>query len=418
MKKFKELLLAIYLILNMLYVLVGSYLVISKVINIWKFSRGEIFLLILNIVVLIILFIINKIKKRLKFNITDIFLLLMVIFGIISVIFAVKPKVALFGFSGRYEGFFQLLYYYSVYLLSTFVDKKYKKIVVYGLLFCGLVEAVYAILQKTQWLIVITQFHHKSPWATAFITNPNFFGSLMILCLSFSLGLFIDLNKFYFKIINGLLVFLFMVGLLMSNTLSALVGLFVVFIYILVYVIKQKKFKDFMIIIFILLSTSVLIHVSKKTYLLEDIIIKKNQTVDIAHGKMDDSYGSNRIYIWKNTLKVVPENFWNGVGIDNYYYAFGKKPLSMKGWFFDKAHNEYLQILVCEGIFALVSYLLLFGWVTIKGMINSFKNKEIYLVLPVIGYLVQAFFNISVIEVAPFFYISLGLLLERDKFFS
>ena len=414
MKKIKELLLPIYIILNMLYVLIGSYLIINKTLNIGKFSKGEIVALILNTIVLITLFIITKIKKKkLNFNITDIFLILIIIFSIISVIFAVKPKYALFGFSGRYEGLFQILYYFSLYMLCTYIDKKHKKIIAYGILSCGAVEAIYAILQVTQWLPVITQYHHQKPWATAFITNPNFFGSLMILCLSFSLGLYIDLKKLYTKIINGILIFLFMVGLLISNTLSAAVGLFVVFIYILVYIIKEKKFKDFIIITLILLSASILMHTTKKTYLLKDIIKTKNQTVDIAQGNIKDNYGSNRIYIWKNTLKVVPENILNGVGIDNFYYAFGKKPLTMKGWFFDKAHNEYLQILVCEGIFSLISYLLFFGWITIKGIKNSYKNKELFLVLPVIGYLVQAFFNISVIEVAPFFYISLGLLLQR-----
>lgn len=414
MKKTKELLLPIYIVLNMLYVLIGSYLVINRTLSIGKFSKGEIYALILNVVVLIALFITRIIKKKkLHFDIADFFLILIIIFSIISVIYAVKPNYALYGFSGRYEGLFQILYYFSLYMLCSYIDKKHKKIIAYGILFCGAIEAIYAILQVTQWLPVITQYHHKKPWATAFITNPNFFGSFMILCLSISLGLFIDLNKLYTKIINGILIFLFMVGLLISNTLSALVGLFIVFIYITIYIVKERRFKDFIIITIILLSATFLMHTTKKTYLIKDVIKTKNQTVDIAHGNIDDNYGSNRIYIWRNTLKVVPENILNGVGIDNFYYAFGKRPLTMKGWFFDKVHNEYLQILICEGIFSLISYLLFFGWITIKGIINNYKNREIFLVLPVIGYLVQAFFNISVIEVAPFFYISLGLLLQR-----
>jgi hypothetical protein len=48
-----------------------------------------------------------------------------------------------------------------------------------------------------------------------------------------------------------------------------------------------------------------------------------------------------------------------------------------------------------------------------KDKKDNKKNKEIYLILPIIGYLVQAQFNISVIEVAPFFYIGLGLLIDR-----
>jgi putative inorganic carbon (HCO3(-)) transporter len=57
----------------------------------------------------------------------------------------------------------------------------------------------------------------------------------------------------------------------------------------------------------------------------------------------------------------------------------------------------------------------LIGIVLFNGIKNSFKEKELYLVLPVIGYLVQAFFNISVIDVAPVFFLSLGLLVLRKN---
>lgn len=79
---------------------------------------------------------------------------------------------------------------------------------------------------------------------------------------------------------------------------------------------------------------------------------------------------------------------------------------------FDKAHNEYLQILVTEGIFCFLSYIALYGIIFFYGVKNSIKNKELYLILPIIGYIVQAFFNISVIEVAPIFYMTLGLCIE------
>ena len=49
------------------------------------------------------------------------------------------------------------------------------------------------------------------------------------------------------------------------------------------------------------------------------------------------------------------------------------------------------------------------------GIRNSFKKKEVYLVLPVIGYVVQAFFSISVIELAPIFYMALGLCGDKRE---
>ena len=43
------------------------------------------------------------------------------------------------------------------------------------------------------------------------------------------------------------------------------------------------------------------------------------------------------------------------------------------------------------------------------------KDKKTYLLIPVVGYLIQAFFNISVIEVAPMFYMALGLCINKDN---
>ena len=64
----------------------------------------------------------------------------------------------------------------------------------------------------------------------------------------------------------------------------------------------------------------------------------------------------------------------------------------------------------------MISYLLLYGIIVIKELIYIFKEKEVFLILPVLGYLIQAFFNISVIEVAPIFFIILGLGIRyKDK---
>ena len=416
MKKIKSMLLPIYVIFNVLTVLVCSYLVIKKVLNMWRLSKIYIGLLIVNVIILISMFIYKKVKKKkIEFRITDVFLLLMVIFSVISACLAYRRDVAFFGFNGRYEGLYQILYYFSLTILASFVEKKHKKMVVYSILFSGAVEVIYAILQVTQLLPVVTQYNRHKPWATGFITNPNFFGSFMIICLSYSMGLLLDAKEKKNKIIFSLLVVLFMIGVLLSNSLSVLVGLIVVLGFTFIYLFKKKRFKSFLVIFGLLLVGLLLASSNGSTTLIYDINKVKNQTVEMAKGHVEDDYGSNRIYIWKRTLRIVPKNIIHGVGIDNFYYAFRGKPITIDRWFFDKAHNEYLQVLICEGIFALLSYLLFFGIITIRGIKYSFKHSEVYLILPIIGYLVQAFFNISVIEVAPFFYVALGLCINREK---
>ena len=83
-----------------------------------------------------------------------------------------------------------------------------------------------------------------------------------------------------------------------------------------------------------------------------------------------------------------------------------------EGYIHTKNLKQYFLRL---GIFALISYLIFYFIIIFRGIKNNYKEKSIYLILPVIGYLIQAFFSFSVIEVAPIFYISLGLLVDRDN---
>ena len=412
MKKNKNILLPLYIILNMIYTSFGSILFTLKKIKYNEYSKGYIIALILNILVIITISIIKKIKnKKLLLNKTDIFLLLIILFSGVSVIFAINKDVAIFGFKNRYEGLLQILYYFSIYFISTYIEEKHKKKIIYLLLIIGTINTLYAMFQVQEMKGIIIRYNWSKPSATGFVNNSNFFGTLMVLCLSFSLGLFIDEEKNTLKIIYSLLIFIFMVGLIISNTMSSFLGMLIELIFIVIYLIKYKKIKKIIIIILIFSTSLILITAAGKTKILKDAIKTKNEAIEITKGNINDKYGTNRIYIWKNTLKKVPDNLLTGVGIDNFYYAFGEKPLSDEKWIYDKAHNEYLQILITQGIFSLIAYLSLYGTIIIKKIKS--KEKNIYLILPIIGYLTQAFFNISVIEVAPFFYISLGILNSR-----
>ena len=119
-----------------------------------------------------------------------------------------------------------------------------------------------------------------------------------------------------------------------------------------------------------------------------------------------DNYGSGRFTIWENTMKIVPKYFWLGSGIDNFGYVYNKQDV---GSYCDKAHNEYLQILVTEGIFTLITYLSLLFNLFIDGIKS--KNKLVWvLLMSFIGYAVQAFLNISSVLVAPIYFIIMGML--------
>ena len=339
--------------------------------------------------------------------------------------FAIDRRMSLYGFQGRYEGFYSILYYLSLTLLSTQVGEKYKKVIVNFIILFGALHAMYGICQCFNWFNVITK---KSPyyneethataykvvqWISGLTRNPNFFGSYIVLMISYSMGLFIDSKKIYQNIIYGAYISLFLFALLICNTTSAVVGLIFVLLFVLVYVIKNKLIKKAIALTVILVTITGVTVKFGKTDSLKDISTTSKETTEIAKGNADNSFGSGRIFIWKNTIKIVPDHLLHGTGIDCFTMAFhGNALTSIKKRgiiLFDKAHNEYLQLLVTQGVFALLAYLALYGYSVFVGFKRSFKCKQIYLVLPILGYLVQAFFNISVIEVAPIFFMALGL---------
>lgn len=411
------LLLPIYIVFNILFILVCGYFYEINELSYYNFSKYYNYLLILNIIVLFIIFIKRTIKKeKMNFNIVDVAVILILFFGIISVIFAIKPNVALHGIQGRYEGYLMILYYFSIFLLSTFVEKEYKKIIVFSLLIVGVIQLAYAILQINEIEGIVRHYNYSEVWATGFTTNPGFFSTFMLLCLCYAMGLYIDENKLLVNIVYMILISLFTVGLLISNAMSGVVGLISVMMFILFYVVKVKRIKKMVVILLIIFSSLLVVCKLNITKLVGDFRQTAVETKEIAKGNINDNFGTKRLFIWKNTLKIVPQNILNGVGIDNFYYAFGNRPLWKGNYFYDKAHNEYLQILICEGVFALIVYLCFYGIILIRGIRNCFKNKEVYLIVPVIGYLVQAFFNFSVIEVEPYVFIAIGLCVLRGNY--
>lgn len=406
--KIKDYVLPIYLIINILYLTIGSFLFfLTDKITMKQFANGYIGLLCVNTFIIVLLFIFKKYKK----NKIDIFLMLISIFAFISYLFAYKRHVALFGCFHRYEGLFMILYYVTIVFISSFAKQEHKKIIIYFILLTGIMEFFAAFCQKLDLFNIHTEIITEERLANGFTNNPNFFATLMLICLSLIIGLFFDDKNISLKkkVIYIVLICLYMIGLLFSNTTSCLVGLIFVLIYLFIYSRKNKDYEKLIRTVIIILITTVIVSLLGLSRQISDFFIALGQIANISVGHVRPEYGTSRIYVWTFTLKKVPKYLLTGIGIDCFKYIDNGMPIPY--WLiYDKCHNEYLQILITMGIFSLLSYLGLYFTIVKNAIRKSFKTKEIYLLLPVIGYLVQAFFNISVIEVAPLFYIILGLL--------
>jgi hypothetical protein len=141
------------------------------------------------------------------------------------------------------------------------------------------------------------------------------------------------------------------------------------------------------------------------------------QAYETMRGNFDDMFGSGRAVIWKVTAETVlfftPMEMLFGTGPDTFGYAVGgyqEYLVSVTGTPFDRAHNEFLQILICHGFIGLIAFLLFIGSLAVSAFRKIWDSPLLMAAITACGaYLVQAFFGISTPIVAPLFFVMCGL---------
>ncbi len=150
-----------------------------------------------------------------------------------------------------------------------------------------------------------------------------------------------------------------------------------------------------------------------------------HQAREMLHGNLDDNFMSGRGYIWKTCFSLIKYNPIFGSGPDTlgnlHSEVYGDDAAVRMGVTVDKAHNEYIQYAVCEGLVGLAGYLIcvvgvLVLWVKRK---RWHDDQPAYIFAAggtVIAYLCQAVFNLSVPISAPYFFIFLGFAANRQTY--
>ena len=140
---------------------------------------------------------------------------------------------------------------------------------------------------------------------------------------------------------------------------------------------------------------------------------------ELLRGNFDGSFGSGRIHIWRSVLREVPSHFWLGTGPDTMLRA----SLPPFEWFdaargvtvvaqIDVAHNEFLNILFHQGVFALLAYLGALLSAVVRCL-RSHSKTAAALGTATLCWCVQALFGFSMFVTTPFFFLALALL-ERE----
>lgn len=134
----------------------------------------------------------------------------------------------------------------------------------------------------------------------------------------------------------------------------------------------------------------------------------------LLHGHADDSFGSSRIRIWRETLALIPEHPLLGTGpgtlalrLDIEFSRFVPETGKTLFSYVDNAHNEYLQILAETGAMGLAAYLCIIVCSLRQAMKNG-GGAGASIFLAVFCCCVQGFFGLGLCITAPLLWIFLG----------
>jgi len=142
-----------------------------------------------------------------------------------------------------------------------------------------------------------------------------------------------------------------------------------------------------------------------------------SQAQQILHGNVDDSFGSSRIYIWKQVWQAICKRPFLGGGPDT---------LSLRGLdgfsryspelgitiitTIDAAHNEFLNIWANQGIFALLSYFCILVYSLMRWWRGIQDDSTAFCGAAVLFYLIQSLFGISFCSTSIYLWVAIGIV--------
>lgn len=381
--------------------------------------------------ILLVCVIIKIVKKEFKLDLIDKTLLVFYALIVISTIFSTNKVKALIGEDNRYEGFLTLTVYFLTYYCAKYYFN-YNKKLKYFAIATVIISSVIGILQYYNIfpLYYIFNIPFKESFASSTFGNRNFFGSFLAIAVPLFMALYLIKNKKVYLVTS----FIAFWGMLVSMTRSSWLGLIVVTIFGIIYIVKNYN-KEILtrtihiiigfilIFIFVLIPSPFITNNIGQNSLFNRFLDLGEDFDSFMNASADgiDMAGSGRIHIWKLTLKGIAVQPLIGPGPDNLVDGLAHNlPYECLEYvdkykaFFDKAHNEYLQIAATIGIPALIVYLAFVAQILGKQK-NLFKdNASFIFTISIISYLVQAFLNISTIGVAPIFWCLLGLVQNEE----
>lgn len=321
--------------------------------------------------------------------------LLFLLFGLLSVIFADDIMFAWSGSQTRFTGFSTYLFCAIMFLTATnFTNDKIEGIIK-SMVICAAVVSVIALLQHYGIHFMprnIISEGFSSSYGT--LGNPNFLGTYAIFILPAAMMLYLHQKRYIWLLISGLTFG----ALLTSFTRGAWLGFAAIILVFVYYIIKNKELRQrYFYLVTVFIAVFLILNLTGQGDLSD-----RASTIPTEVSTVNEYTGTSasiRIFVWQESLSIIADNWAFGVGPDNL-----KIPVP-RGYVEDKAFNIFLEIAATMGLFALLAYIAIL-YMCIRKFNGWIKTMLVFMIL---AYIFQGQFNMDVVANLPLFWIVLGL---------
>ncbi|HKL17198.1 MAG TPA: O-antigen ligase family protein [Patescibacteria group bacterium] len=395
------------------------------------FSKALLFQLIVEILLVFWLYLRLFSKNKEKYTINwknPLVFTLTAFMGVllISAIFGANFYKSFYSTQERMTGLLTMYHFYGLFLIiiSCFKKEKYWKLFLWASLISSFLVGLYGLGQKLG-IDFLLKGGLKRMSST--LGNPDFLGVYAMMHVFLGSFLFLKQKKVLNKIIVLFLLVFNLAIMLLTGTRASLLAFAFALVSFLIYLIFQKKTKNilrFSIIAFLILIIGFFVFIRLE----KDSNFVKNSPVAIKRLANTSLKGSKaRLLSWQIGLKGFLDRPVLGWGIENYNLVFNKfyNPWNLtKGvsvtWF-DKSHNQVIDLLSLSGALGTLIYILMFGaifWILFKKKKNDIKLKQedgfnwqrLVLALMFLAYFIQNLFVFDTPAPLIVFYLSLGLV--------
>lgn len=368
-------------------------------------------------------------------------LAIFVLLSVLATFHSVNVPLSVFGLPGEYGGVVPTIGYAVLFVWTVYrVHPNQYVPLMRTLVFASIIPTLYGILQHIHHVPGIPCVSRSF----SLFCNADFYGTYMALVMLLTITLLaMESRRRAFGYL--LLLVVQCVGILFSSTRSAWLGGIVGGILFITVVLASRPqfWKRFSLAIVVLFGTFVALnHLSHNQVASRASTIVSNAK-QVVTSQNRNYVASSRWYIWKESVPLVRSHPLLGTGPDTFEQVF-QPPQSGAKKYLDgqpiaNANNAYVQVAVTSGIPTLLVNVAFYLIVLRRAVratraamaqrsINSIRglnrtrgtepsqsqSKNLILttglLAAVVSYLIQAFFNMDVITVAPMFWVVLGLL--------